>query len=243
MHGHQQILKPWDSCFCSSFPSNKRHLSIKITHWASAVIDFQVRSLHQLLCSTLPLLASNYTPGTFIWYPCVVQLETSLSLHTAVRVSVTHSENAATGSGSLSTSRGIWRTSTQCWWIPCVSPHLLLAPQALPSNAVACGWMGAEMLTDATTTRIPKNFPSSPPVLSSLVSLQCWETVQTTKSLCKWLSLQVPFWLSVWKQNSVAKHYLFFMSLLLLCQGTGINFGRYIEKISFCVSFLQSRIK
>lgn len=57
--------KPWDSCFCSSFPSSKCHLSVKTTNWASAVIDSQVRCLHQLLCSTLPLLASNYTPGHF----------------------------------------------------------------------------------------------------------------------------------------------------------------------------------
>lgn len=54
----------------------------------------------------------------------------------------------------------------------------------------------------------------------------------THRVSCNWISLRVPFWLSVWKQNSVAKHYFFFMSLLLY-QGSGINFGHFIRKSPF----------
>lgn len=82
----------------------------------------------------------------------------------------------------------------------------------------------------------PRSFPPLQQRFPILRASSCsrgtlyWDTAQTTRSLCNWLSLQVPFWLSVWKQNSVAKHYLFFMSLLLLCQGSGINFGCFIKK-------------
>lgn len=75
-------INRWKTLFCSSFPSNKCHLSIKITHWVSAVIDFQVRCLHQLLCSTLPLLASNYTSGHFHLIPmCGVTGDISVTSH------------------------------------------------------------------------------------------------------------------------------------------------------------------
>lgn len=127
---------------------------------------------------------------------------------------------------------------------PLPSPSL---HKALPSDAVA-GWeqrfwqMPPQVGSPRTFPPPHQNFPISCASNCSRDVLY-WDSVQTTRSLCNWLSLQVPFWLPVWKQNSVAKHYLFFMSLLLLCQGSGINFGCFIEKISFCVSFLQLRIK
>lgn len=64
---------------------------------------------------------------------------------------------------------------------------------------------------------------------------------KTTRSPCNWISLRVRFWLSVWKQNSAAKHYFFFMLLLLLlCQGSGINFGHFIKKSPLSSSLAAS---
>lgn len=128
---------------------------------------------------------------------------------------------------------------------PCPSPRLPLAPQALR--------LGRSRDVDGRRRR--QRAPRTVPPPRQRFPVWCafnrsrgtlrWATAQTTRSSCNWISLWVAFWLSVWKQNSVAKHYFFFMSLLLrlLCQGGGINFGHFIKKIFFWVSFLQPQVK
>lgn len=178
--------------------------------------------------------------GTFIWYLCVVQLEASLSLHMALRFSVTCSKNALVPvAGPGHEQRSIEKGKYPAVVDPCTFPPLLLT---VPGCAIrCCGRTGAEMLMDAAEASIPQELSILPAgafqsrVPSTAAEARCTVPLFKPSGLpCNWISLRVPFWLSVWKQNSVAKHYFFFMSLLLLlCQGSGINFGRFIKKSPF----------
>lgn len=120
---------------------------------------------HQLLCSTLPLLAFSHTPGHFhLIATCGVAGDISVTSQPSGFL--WHTQKTLQQDRVPRHNRGMWRrTSPSSGGSP--THHLLSSSlrQALPSDAVPCGWMGAEMmpemLTHATTTRSPKNSPTS----------------------------------------------------------------------------------
>lgn len=180
-----------------------------------------MRWLCQPLCSTSPLLASNYVSGHFTMKPiCGMVGGISVTSHSFKSFCDALRKNAALASvarpGHHGTSRGAQRrVSTQRWWIPAHSLLSSLPRQALPSGAAAelrqrhwrCHW---SQHAPRTVPPPHRRFPVSCAFNRSRGMLQ-WATVQITSSPCNWIFLQVPFWLSVWNQNSVAKYYFFFM--------------------------------